>query len=67
MIASEEIGNIAARLAIADEAFLAGMLRAAFNAGDRLLPEDMEKLSCWATLMRAFRLSVTAQSSKEET
>lgn len=66
MVSSEEIGNIIARLAIYDESFVRGMLQAASVAGDRLLPDDLEKLTTWAAFMRAFRQSLAAQSSKEE-
>lgn len=56
MVSSEEIGNIIARLAIHDEAFLAGMLEAARQAGDGVLPGDVERLEAWVRVMRALRL-----------
>lgn len=58
MISSEEIGMIIARLAIHDEHFLADLLQSAGNAGEGLLPDDLEKLTLWAMLMRALRSSL---------
>ena len=52
---AEEVGNIVARLAIADNDFLAFMLIAAETAGDKMLPNDVEKLVGWAELIRALR------------
>ena len=60
----EQVGNIVARLAIADEAFLRSMLEAAGKAGDRMLPEDAEHLQSWGRLMRALRASIRISEDK---
>lgn len=61
---AEEIGNIVARLAIADNDFLIFMLKAAEKAGDKMLPEDVEKLAGWAVLMKALRGSLNRQDER---
>jgi hypothetical protein len=65
MVASEEIGMIAARLAIHDEYVLANMLQAASSAGNGLLNDELGKLALWATLMRALRLSLTPHEKEK--
>lgn len=64
MIEAERIGQIAARLAIADEAFLAFMLEAAERAGERMLPDDVASLSQWALFIRALRMATQADASQ---
>lgn len=67
MITAEDAGNIFARLAIADEAFLAYALQAASNAGDSLIFDDLENLEKWARFIRILRTSIEAcptESSK---
>lgn len=61
---AEEVGNIVARLAIADKDFLASMLIAAENASDKMLPDDVEKLVEWAKLMKALRCSLNSNQVK---
>ena len=51
----EEIGHITARLALADEEFLAYMLVATEKAGDRMLPADLSALRYWARQMRVLQ------------
>ena len=55
MLPPEEIGNITARLAIADEDFLEVMLVAAKKAGDKMLPDDLAHLTAWTREMRILR------------
>lgn len=55
---AEEVGNIVARLAIADNDFLVSMLIAAEKAGNKMLPDDVEKLVGWVRFMRALRGSL---------
>lgn len=64
MIVPEEVGNILARLAIADENFLVGALQSARKAGDAMLPGDAEKLEAWARFIQALR--ATIQNSEEK-
>ena len=66
MVTSEEIGSIVARLVIHDEAFALSMLQAAYDAGERLLPDDVEKLSSWVNIMRILRTSIEQGISKEK-
>ena len=60
---AEEVGNIVARLAIADNDFLVSMLVAAEKAGDKMFPGDMEKLLGWANFMKALRSSISVPKS----
>ena len=64
MIAPEEVGNIVARLAIHNERFLTDLLLTARDAGDRLLPDDLGKLTAWAAFMRALRASIQNSEGK---
>lgn len=64
MITQEETGAILARLAIADETFLTGMLQAAERAGDAMLPGDLEKLRVWAPFIRALRMVLRPDAAK---
>lgn len=66
MVTSEEIGTIVARMVIHDEAFALYMLQAARDAGERLLPDDVEKLSSWVNIMRILRESIEREASKEK-
>lgn len=61
---SEEVGNIVARLAIADNEFLNSMLVAAEKAGDKMLPGDMEKLIGWAKFVQMLCSVISSQKSK---
>lgn len=64
MITQEEAGAILARLAIADETFLTGMLQAAEMARDAMLPDDLEKLRAWAAFIRALRVVLRPDAAK---
>ncbi len=50
-ITPEEIGNILARLVIANERFGDYLLLAARDAGDRMLPDDVDDLTHWLNFM----------------
>ena len=69
MLPPEEIGNITARLAIADEGFLEAMLVAAKKARDRMLPDDRAHLTAWAREVRILRhyLRSTPKSTPKTT
>ena len=54
----EEIGNITARLALADEEFLAYMLVTIENAGDKMLLKDALTLKSWARQLAVLRESI---------
>ena len=66
ILSSEEIGMIAFRLAIADELFLRIFIDATELAGERMLPEDAEKIKNWSPLVRAMRESFSASAAPEE-
>lgn len=61
---SEQLGNIVARLVIADENFSRLMVEAAEKAGDRMLPEDVEHLQSWGRFMLALRVTVQNTEGK---
>ncbi len=53
-IPHEEIGNI--RLVMSNEDFAQELINYAKQAGDKLLPDDIENLKSWLELMIAFRM-----------
>lgn len=61
MITLEELGNIIIRLTIHDENFMADLLESASLAGDRLLPDDLDKLKIWAGMARVLRRTLSSE------
>lgn len=55
MVTADEIGRIAGRLALADEEFLLDMIEAAENAGEKLLPGDVDSLMEWGRMLYMLR------------
>lgn len=65
MLSSSEVGMITFRLAIADELFLQIFMVAARLAGERMLPEDADKIEKWSHLVRALRGAFDAAPAEE--
>lgn len=62
MATSEDIGNITTRLAMVNISFLHGMLEAADNSKDRLLPGDVDIIKSWANVIHILRNSIEKQT-----
>ena len=56
MITAEHLGQIVARLAIADEVFVENMLKSAETAGDKLFPDDVFALHQWSAFIEILRV-----------
>jgi len=55
IITPEEFSLICVRVAVGDATFLLKLLAAAENAGDELLPGDLEKLEEWVKKVHTLR------------
>lgn len=56
MITAEHLGQIVARLAIADENFVKDMLQSAENASEKMLPDDVFALHQWSSFIDILRV-----------
>ena len=67
MITAQHLGQIVARLAIADENFMKDMLKSAEIAEKKLFPDDVDALHQWSVFIDILRVSMKRKHHPEGT